>query len=410
MSGIRLISVRRTNGRGRYCRRGGFTLLEILLTLVLASVLLGSLWELLSIYSRLFDTGQTKAENAQLTAGLLQQISDDLHAAIQDTAEAPPGTMGAVRRFGLFGSSKVLQVDVLATVWPLPNAPATPNPLATLDQPPPQAWELRTVRYTFTPPGTDEQVTPEARPGLTRQELDFETPYSPGSGPETGDRRLPPAAPLGQIPEDKPPDQLSLLESLAPDPNDDKITWLPEVVSLEFRYFDGAEWSSTWNSIERRSLPAAVEVLLEFKAPERSGRPSPPRPPQVQQEQQPMDLLALDAASTRPPDTLPCRLLVHLPTSIVRQKQAEAERMAELAARAPGPPPDDDSQLEALTANPTDPAEEAANLELARAFQGIMRDRPFARRRRAFEDPSVGRTLIDQPAPDQWMRAGPMNR
>jgi hypothetical protein len=34
----------------------------------------------------------------------------------------------------------------------------------------------------------------------------------------------------------------------------------PEVVGLEFRYFDGTEWLSEWNSQEMNGLPLAVEI------------------------------------------------------------------------------------------------------------------------------------------------------
>ena len=39
---------------------------------------------------------------------------------------------------------------------------------------------------------------------------------------------------------------------------------VPEVVSLQFRYFDGRGWSDGWNSLERKSLPAAVEIQLQI--------------------------------------------------------------------------------------------------------------------------------------------------
>lgn len=39
----------------------------------------------------------------------------------------------------------------------------------------------------------------------------------------------------------------------------------PEVVQLEFRYFDGIQWINFWNSDESRSLPHAVEVLMTMR-------------------------------------------------------------------------------------------------------------------------------------------------
>ena len=40
----------------------------------------------------------------------------------------------------------------------------------------------------------------------------------------------------------------------------------PEVVAIEFRYFDGYEWLSGWDSDSYQSLPLAVEVLLTLKS------------------------------------------------------------------------------------------------------------------------------------------------
>jgi hypothetical protein len=36
----------------------------------------------------------------------------------------------------------------------------------------------------------------------------------------------------------------------------------PEVVHIEFRYFDGAQISDVWEMLERNSLPLAIEVRL----------------------------------------------------------------------------------------------------------------------------------------------------
>ena len=57
---------------------------------------------------------------------------------------------------------------------------------------------------------------------------------------------------------------------------------LPEVVSMEFRYYDGQQWTDAWDSRERRSLPVAVEVALQvdFKGDKkrRTATESQPRP------------------------------------------------------------------------------------------------------------------------------------
>lgn len=71
-------------------RRAAFTLIEVLLTSVLTATLLAALWSLLAMYSKMFDTGQTKTEQSQLARTLLAQLSDDLHGIVQAPPIVPP--------------------------------------------------------------------------------------------------------------------------------------------------------------------------------------------------------------------------------------------------------------------------------------------------------------------------------
>lgn len=62
----------------------------------------------------------------------------------------------------------------------------------------------------------------------------------------------------------------------------------PEVVGVEFRYFDGTQWVSEWDSINCGCLPKAIEIIvavqpggeqlagLDPSAPTATGRPSTP--------------------------------------------------------------------------------------------------------------------------------------
>ena len=36
---------------------------------------------------------------------------------------------------------------------------------------------------------------------------------------------------------------------------DSSVMWAPEVMSLKFRYFDGSNWRSSWDSLARKGLP-----------------------------------------------------------------------------------------------------------------------------------------------------------
>mgnify|MGYP001313742389 CR=1 FL=1 len=82
--------VKRSRATKSTGRRAAFTLIEVLLTSVLTATLLAALWSLLAMYSKMFDTGQTKTEQSQLARTLLAQLSDDLHSVVQAPPVVPP--------------------------------------------------------------------------------------------------------------------------------------------------------------------------------------------------------------------------------------------------------------------------------------------------------------------------------
>ncbi len=255
-------------------RPAGFTLLEMLVAAALCSVLLLALWTLYSTFANLFDRGQARVERSQLSRALMQQIADDLQSAIQDPiAAAPDQNSGEAqrRRFGLAGSSHELRVDVLQ-VTPrqgnrMPVGSATGEVAGVTEA---RVPELRTIYYSFTPPTARDVIEPDAESaggpaGLIRRELDFETPAREvdefdvsGAAPPSAAADRGSASATGAGPGYVDP---------APSAVDDSWTWVPEVLSLEFRYFDGNGWSSSWNSLQRKSLPVAVEVRIALADP-----------------------------------------------------------------------------------------------------------------------------------------------
>ncbi len=46
--------------------------------------------------------------------------------------------------------------------------------------------------------------------------------------------------------------------------SDDGTTWAPEVLDCRFSYFDGKEWRSSWDSLEKNGLPVAIKVELKL--------------------------------------------------------------------------------------------------------------------------------------------------
>ncbi|MDR0608785.1 MAG: type II secretion system protein GspJ [Planctomycetaceae bacterium] len=213
----------------------GFTLLELLLATALFVVLIGMLWNIISLFSKTQTQGTRLAERSQLVRSLAQLLEDDLKAAIQDPIHPSEGSTGDddVRRFGLNGSLQTLRIDVIEIN---PFAAVTPQPRqALLGEVPtstPRAAELKTVFYNF------QQFI-----GLIRREIDFETPDINAQGIEGSNLQA------------------------------------QEVVDCRFRYYNGSVWSDSWESLERGGLPVAIEVTLStlpFSEAERYRREATP--------------------------------------------------------------------------------------------------------------------------------------
>jgi hypothetical protein len=71
----------------------------------------------------------------------------------------------------------------------------------------------------------------------------------------------------------------------------------PEVTALEFRYFDGTEWVTEWDSSTRQALPVCVEIAMTMRALDTTAAADP---------------FTIFAGEAAPTDRV-YRLLVHLP-------------------------------------------------------------------------------------------------
>ncbi len=298
----------------RMRKTAGYTLVEMLLATALSVTLLAALWSLFSIYTELFDEGQSTVENSQLCRALMQQMTDDLRAAIQDpvggSTARSEGT-APVRRFGLLGSQHELRFDVLQVTPEQGNpTPVGRSWTASGDFTEARVPELRTVYYSFTRQATNDGVS---QPGLMRRELDFETPVSPESN-DSYDALA--TELLGDF-------AVEDVQAAGPaiDPTDVSVTWVPEVASVEFRYFDGNGWTSAWDSLQRKSLPVAVEVALQIVDPNDAPEDQPATEEEVLAEE---GWMALDAVVVQGTEY---RLIVDLPGSPTYRKPRPPERV-----------------------------------------------------------------------------------
>ncbi len=309
----------------------GFTLLEILIAGVLVSVLMVGVWSLFRSWGNLYERGERRVQTAQLVRSLCDQFTDDVRA-VAYVAPPPRRPSrgeagGSPRRGDRTGSSAGGNLALVGEAnWLVLEVLQPPNPYlspASADETRSDedagmalaAPELQRVMYSFEPPASqqldslspmvaeaaeqddtelvvgDDEETAEPFAGLLRlavaveqfdalaagnlaagNRADQSTAASLGLrdavwqlrelivGPAESDGlsgREPPAS-LGPQDEETSDATAGILEQDA----------VPEVVRLEFRYFDGAAWRSSWNSQSEGRLPVAMELRFELKKPE----------------------------------------------------------------------------------------------------------------------------------------------
>ena len=361
----------------------GFTLLEVLLTSLLASVVLIALWSLSDIYMRLFVSGRNKIEETQLARSLTSQVARDVAQVVQRPEEprsdlpparmpvmamppmprgARPGIMGlsggptaemlpppsrsgaeslnsgpndlarsfddSVPRFGLFGTSDalrliILQIDPRTTRAPTDLSEVLPEPGRLRI---PFASELRTVEYSVGESRESTELDQRHPPGLIRREWAWEHWIGIRSanllsvGGTEAAEMLPKGA-MGWTAED------------AVAFENQEYLHVPQVKSLEFNYYDGDTWDIEWNSWERGRLPVLVEVLLEFEINA--------KPKKLAAEAEEAELASESASSTdgsrRASDGTIYRRLIHLPFANQVKPSADPE-MAPVARLSPRTP------------------------------------------------------------------------
>jgi type II secretory pathway component PulJ len=246
----------------RFRPSSGFTLLEVLLGLFLATVVLVLVAMAVDMFLRLLDSNRTDVEQAQLARAVLKQMGDDLHNVVpysaQDassgsvtaasSATATASSSGAMSSSGssstpmvssgLYGSTQQLQFDFTRVTKPTLSNSSTADP--SLVTP---VGDVRTVTYVLAG-GDSSGVTGSEGQGLIRYELDR-------------------AAALQSTSTGQYSDDLSNQQPIA-----------PEVTDLQFSYFDGVQWNDQWDSSAQSGLPLAVQVVVSFSGTQTGGAQS----------------------------------------------------------------------------------------------------------------------------------------
>jgi type II secretory pathway pseudopilin PulG len=203
----------------------GLTLLEVVISIALIAMLLGALltffWQTLATR----DQARRVADRTQLVQQVLERISAELRGCIGvDKINFPLQQFVGERR------------KITFVTTPLP--PRKAYDLISEPQLQPNLQDdLREITYELwiDPDETTEDGEPLVG-GILRTERQAINPYIPES----------------EVPEDQ--DLIYLRRDL----------WSHELGYLEFRYFDGVEWSTTWSVTSGNPLPQLVQITVGF--------------------------------------------------------------------------------------------------------------------------------------------------
>ncbi|MBW3597195.1 MAG: type II secretion system protein GspJ [Planctomycetes bacterium] len=282
--------------RSHRTAESGFTLLELLLALALATLVFAAIAMAIDIHLRIINVGRTETEEAQLARAILRRMSDDLRGAVAyqvidfsslDQLASDDATLGSLQSEddltgadlddesagggasgeddlpaaedemphsssqdiastaapavipGVYGNQYELQIDV--SRLPRPDEFDAVMMLADGASPMQIPSDIKTVSYYLRAPGDAAAASPMTQGGfsdeaelggLVRREIDRAVARYDA---DYGD--------------------VTLLDAAG-----DVIA--PEVTGLEFRYFDGVGWLLEWDSELMGGLPVAVEIAL----------------------------------------------------------------------------------------------------------------------------------------------------
>lgn len=267
-------------------RRGGFTLLEILLSIGLMLLLVGAVAQAMRTYVTLSTLGREEVEQAQIGRAVLQQISRDIRCvffleipeedlpveglggeeiAAEDGLGLGDDTSGSTAvppPTGIIGTSTDLIIFVRQ-----PDRRTEYVSREEMTSPKDRVSDARLLQYFLAKTGGDGVSGEFARtslgPGVVKDVV--------GLARMDGDQAV-----LTQALEENQIDmQVECCQLLA-----------REVVELEFAYFSGDEWLDEWDSEEQNKLPRAIEIKISVQLQPEEDRSRFERPdPEVEEQE-----------------------------------------------------------------------------------------------------------------------------
>jgi prepilin-type N-terminal cleavage/methylation domain-containing protein len=196
---------------------GAFTLLELVVATVIFTIVLAAAYSLFDSARSVTSRAEFRAQLFQSARAALQAVEDDLRGAVLPAPHVNDPTEMAF--IGTDGGSEKEPLDKIEFISINRHTAAKYDVNATTDV-------VRGIDMTKSTIWIEQDTKKKAH-GLVRE------------------RPLELAPPSGPVHRDE-----------------DIVEIAPEVVYLNFRYFDGSDWLTSWDSAQTRKLPKAIEVTV----------------------------------------------------------------------------------------------------------------------------------------------------
>lgn len=258
----------------RLIRHAGVTLFELILALALSAMVLAMLGSAIHLHMRAIDTEQQDVTQAQLARAILQQLSSELRGTVNtslltsdsksaavsstvsdlasqnsasdsssgsttgsssstDTAESESLDLSQPTAPGLYGTDTELHFDINRAV-PIVPYTGTDNLTSLAGQP---LGQLQRISYYVESSTATSATTSLQSPGIA------------GTGG------------LVRRAVDHAVAEWAMLNGTGQF-DSAGVVIAPEIIGLQFQYFDGLTWTSAWDSQQQAGLPVAVEITL----------------------------------------------------------------------------------------------------------------------------------------------------
>jgi prepilin-type N-terminal cleavage/methylation domain-containing protein len=273
-------------------RRGGFTLLEVVIALALSLLLIGTLTIALDLFRQVSTVGGDDIRRGQLARSILQQMEIDLRSCTFQPPQAASSTAGGSSSTGSSagtgsgtgtgagtgtGSSTGSGGGTGGTTGTAAGQSTTPA-VAYFSASQGLVGDVGSIVIYAARPTRDLQslVTPGEAEAVFTSDLKSIAYFLAVRGAEglsgaaasalAGAESSGDCVGLARLEGDRLATEFADLDADVQSMAASSKLLAPEVVSLEFRYFNGTEVKDAWDSTAEGRLPTAVEIAIGFAA------------------------------------------------------------------------------------------------------------------------------------------------